>query len=504
MAARIVSSIGDLANKVAKLKQCEQRVVHCHGVFDLLHIGHIRYLQRARQLGDVLVVTATPDQYVNKGPHRPAFPVQQRLTALAALDCVDYVAVNEWPTATELIEKIQPDVYCKGAEFRDKKTPELQQEEEVCRRVGTTVEFIDDVTSSSSYLINNHLGMFPEELELYLQEFKQHHSIESLYQSLEDMRDLRVLVVGEAIIDEYYECRSIGQSERAPIIAARYESHDRYAGGALAVANHVSAFTDNVELVALLGSEHSQEDWIREELHDNVQPQFVYAANAPTIVKRRYRESYFNTPLFEIDFFADQPLTTEADTQLREQLASRMPHVDLVIVADYGHSMLGPATRQLIVEHAPMVSIMPQVTVSNVGFHTISKYRDVRFAQLAQRELEFECRHRAGDIEAMARSVREELGIEQLVITLGRKGCLAIDAAGNVSHAASLATQVVDRFGAGEALFAIASLAVAAKAPISEMLFLGNAAAAETVAVVGNSRYLESLPFRRHIQSLLK
>ncbi|MDA1014725.1 MAG: PfkB family carbohydrate kinase [Planctomycetota bacterium] len=504
MTAQIVSSVDDLASKVVELKRDAQRVVHCHGVFDLLHIGHIRYLQRARQLGDVLVVTATPDHYVNKGPHRPAFPVEQRLAALAALDCVDYVAVNAWPTAAELIERIRPDVYCKGAEFRDTKTPELEREESICRSVGTVVEFIEDVTSSSSYLINNHLGMFPEELEAYLQQFKQQQSAESLFALLDRVRDLRVLVIGEAIIDEYYECESIGQSERAPIIAARYTSHDRYAGGALAVANHVAAFTEHVELVTLLGSQNSQEAWIREQLHANVQPQFIHARDAPTIVKRRYRESYFNTPLFEIDFFADQPLAPDADLSLREHVASRMSHVDLVIVADYGHSMLGQATRELIVEQAPRVCIMPQVTASNVGFHTIGKYRNSHHAQLAHRELEVECRRRADDVEAMAREVRDALGIETLVITLGRRGCLAIDTNAGVTHAASLATQVVDRFGAGEAFFSISSLALAVDASIAQVLFLGNAAAAEAVAVIGNSRYLESLPFRRHIQSLLK
>jgi len=63
-----------VAERVRRLKKSGKRIVHCHGVFDLLHIGHIRHFEAAKAMGDVLVITLTPDRFVNKGPHRPAFP----------------------------------------------------------------------------------------------------------------------------------------------------------------------------------------------------------------------------------------------------------------------------------------------------------------------------------------------------------------------------------------------------------------------------------------------
>src|SRR5881398_1847754 len=109
-----IKAIKDLAKAVADLHQSGKKIVHCHGVFDLLHIGHIKHLEAARQLGDALVVTLTPDRFVNKGPHRPAFPERLRAEALASLVCVDFVAINEWPTAVETISRIKPDFYVKG------------------------------------------------------------------------------------------------------------------------------------------------------------------------------------------------------------------------------------------------------------------------------------------------------------------------------------------------------------------------------------------------------
>src|SRR5579871_3325614 len=120
-------------------------VVHCHGVFDPLHVGHIRHFEQARQWGDILVVTITPDRFVNKGPHRPAFSEALRAEAIAALESVDYVAVNEWPEATETIRLLCPDVFVKGSEFRSRKdvTGAILREEAAIESVGGRIEFTD-------------------------------------------------------------------------------------------------------------------------------------------------------------------------------------------------------------------------------------------------------------------------------------------------------------------------------------------------------------------------
>src|SRR6266571_7995492 len=109
-----IKGLEELAAALAALRAADKKIVHCHGVFDLLHIGHIKHLEAARKRGDLLVVTLTPDRYVNKGPHRPAFPEQLRAEALASLACVDYVAINQWPTAVETIELLKPSLFVKG------------------------------------------------------------------------------------------------------------------------------------------------------------------------------------------------------------------------------------------------------------------------------------------------------------------------------------------------------------------------------------------------------
>ena len=96
---RKIISIENLSSKVKAAKQQGKKIVHCHGVFDLLHIGHIKHFQEAKSHGDILIVTLTPDEYVNKGPNRPAFTTNLRLEALAALESIDFVSKNEWPSS---------------------------------------------------------------------------------------------------------------------------------------------------------------------------------------------------------------------------------------------------------------------------------------------------------------------------------------------------------------------------------------------------------------------
>lgn len=155
-----VVSIEELAERVAALKAAGKRVAHCHGCFDLVHPGHIKHLQAARRLADALVVTVSPDRFVDKGPGRPAFPEQLRAESVAALECVDYAAVNGWPTAEETIRLLRPDYYVKGREFErpEDRTDKLKREVEAVQDAGGEMRFTHGFVSSSTALLKKHFG----------------------------------------------------------------------------------------------------------------------------------------------------------------------------------------------------------------------------------------------------------------------------------------------------------------------------------------------------------
>lgn len=153
-----IYEIEELAKKLHILRSDGKKIVLCHGCFDLMHPGHIKHFQAARKMGDVLVVTITPDIYVDKGPDRPVFDQYLRAESIAALECVDYVAINKWPTAEETLRLLRPHIYVKGQEFKNlnDKTGKIQKEYEVLKEIGAEMRFTDEIVFSSTKLLKRY------------------------------------------------------------------------------------------------------------------------------------------------------------------------------------------------------------------------------------------------------------------------------------------------------------------------------------------------------------
>jgi len=153
-----ILELEELAKRLEKLKSEGKKIVLCHGCFDLMHPGHIKYFQASKKMGDVLVVTVSPDIYVDKGNGRPVYNQTLRAESIAALECVDFVAINKWPTAVETLRLLRPHIYVKGQEFENKedKTGKLQQEQEVLVEIGAEMRYTHEIVFSSTKLINQY------------------------------------------------------------------------------------------------------------------------------------------------------------------------------------------------------------------------------------------------------------------------------------------------------------------------------------------------------------
>lgn len=147
-----------LAETAALEKSTGKTVVLCHGCFDLMHPGHVKYFQAAARMGDLLLVTVTPDRYVDKGPGRPVFGETLRAETISALACVDYVSINPWPTAEETLRLLRPSVYVKGQEFENLVDPtgKIQKEFQVVREIGAEMRFTREIVFSSTELLNRY------------------------------------------------------------------------------------------------------------------------------------------------------------------------------------------------------------------------------------------------------------------------------------------------------------------------------------------------------------
>jgi len=502
--------LDDLSRLVHELKLLRKKIVLCHGVFDLLHVGHIRHFEVAKKFGDVLVVTLTPDEFVRKGPHRPAFTEKLRAEAIAALGCVDYVAINKWPTAVETIKLLKPDFYAKGVEysrFSDDYTKGIFAEKDAVEKVGGKIIFTDEITFSSSTLINRYLHVFPKETNDYLINFSKKYTSEDIINYLEKIYDLRVLVIGEAIIDEYQYGLPLGKAGKESMIVLKYQNTEKFAGGTLATANHIANFCKNVDLFTFLGDRDSQEEFINQHLNKRINKFFHYKKDSPTIIKRRFLTenplTKYLTKLLEYYIINDEEIDEEQSQELQTHLRKILPNYDLVLVVDYGHGMFNKEIMGLITKKSKFLAVNTQTNAGNRGFNTISKYSKADYVCIDEPEIRFDTRNRRGDLRDLIFEVSKKLSCKNMIVTRGTKGCM-VESGGNIISIPAFSEKVVDNMGAGDAFLSITAPLVANKVPMEVVGFIGNAVGALNCMIVGNKEPVDKALLYKYVKALLR
>lgn len=494
--------VAELAETLDGLHRQGKRIVLCHGVFDLLHIGHIRYLRQAKSLGDILVVSITPDRFVDKGPHRPAFPEALRLEAIASLDCVDYAIVNEWPTAEETLRVLRPDIYAKGAEFKNLEDPtgKIARESLAAEEAGVKLTFIEDIIFSSSNLINRYLSSMSDECGEYMDVFRQRYSLADVLGHLEKMRGLRVLVVGDLILDEYVYCSALGASSKDPVLAVRQLSEETFAGGSAAIANHIAQHAAQVTLCGVVGND-GRDAFIRERLASNVTFYPLSRPESPTLCKRRIMDSYSFQKLIEVYVMDAAPLSPELDEKFAKQVRELFAGHDMTVAADFGNGCISQNMVATLCD-APFLAVNTQANAGNRGYHTISRYPRADFISLASHEITMEYRNRQMSTGEMMQHLKERTGAQTLLVTEGRRGCAVMQ--NDFVRAPSFAANVVDRVGAGDALFSITALGAKLGLPPDIIAFCGNIAGSLAVESIGNAKAVSRDAMYRYITSVMK
>ncbi len=496
-----------LAKIVEDLKKKGKKIVLCHGVFDIVHLGHIRHFNQAKEQGDVLITSVTEDKHVKRGPGRPYFTDRLRAETLASLAMTDYVSIVDAPTATDFIRKVRPDVYAKGPDYKAKDkdvTGKILEEEDAIKAVGGRLFFTDDITFSSSKLINDYLDAYPPRTVKYLKALAKRYPIDYIIESLEALKKLKVLVIGDTIVDEYHYCSPMGKSSKEHLVVNRYESREMFAGGALATANNTASVCGQVDLVTILGAKKSYQSFIESHLSANVKPTFFLRPDTGTIVKRRYVSKPQNRKLFEICFIEDTDIAEREEKKVLAHLNKVIKNYDLVIISDYGHGLLTKKIRDLICAKAKYLALNVQTNSANIGFNLVTKYRRANCVCVDELELRYATHDRVSDLRNHAKKVYGQMGCEHIIATRGSSGSLCYSGKNGFHETPAFASRVIDAIGAGDAFFAYIAPCFAAKLPQEVVSFIGNAVGSLAVQIVCNREPVKSVDLIKFITRLLK
>lgn len=507
--AKIVSKEEFKTNIRPELKKDGKTIALCHGVFDLVHPGHIIHLEQAKGMADVLVVSITAAKYVRKGPGRPYFDDEMRMKFLSAIECIDYVMLSEGYTVDDIIENVEPDIYVKGEEYakaEDDITGKIAEEAALVKRHGGRLGFTTGQTFSSTKLINIAMAGLSDEVTHYMQDFITRHTMQEIRDLADKAAKLKVLVVGDVIIDKYTYCSVQGIMSKDTGYSARLSHSEEYLGGAVAISRHLASFTDDVTLMSIIGDEEDMRLKLFDELADTVQLRLTYSSTFPTIIKHRYltrnekREEY--RKIFAINNIPEKVQYEEsAYINFKDRLREKVADYDVVFLCDFGHGVIDRETIDIIQENAKYLVLNCQTNSTNKGLNVITKYSKADMFVLDQQELKLAYPELVAD---------EELSLKKLAghlkgtgwLTRGSKGAYGIYN-GKIQECPAFTLNVKDTVGAGDAFFAVAGIFAAAGADVEVGTFCGNIGGALGVNIIGNKDAIEKVNVLKYANTLM-
>jgi rfaE bifunctional protein nucleotidyltransferase chain/domain len=503
-----VKSIEEIAAIAQSCRERGQAVVQAHGAFDLVHLGHVRHLEAARRLGEVLIVTLTADRFVNKGPGRPVFNETLRAEMLAALECVDWVAISESPDAVHSISAIRPDFYVKGQDYVNPDgdvTGKIVLEREAVEAQGGQISFTDDLVFSSTELINRHFNVFEPSVRDHLDTLRRGGGLADMLDLIEQVRDFRVVLVGDAIIDEYQYTPPIGKPPKENLIAARFQNRELFAGGVFAAANHVAAFCKHVEIVTCLGGAHGYEELIRKNLRPNVELHAVTREGASTTLKQRFVDPSQMRKLFEVYFMDDEPLLPAVQARVDALIAARAATADVVIVTDFGHGLIAQTSIESLTKSSRFLAVSSQSNSANMGYNLITKYPRSDYVCIDATEARLAVADRLTNLGDVTRQLLDgRIDCPKMIVTHGQHGCITCERGGALHTIPAVARKVIDTVGAGDAFLSVTAPLVAAGGSLDRVGFIGNIVGALKVEIVGHRRSVDKAAVVKGLTGLLR
>jgi bifunctional ADP-heptose synthase (sugar kinase/adenylyltransferase) len=503
-----LETIEALAARCAALRSAGKTVVLSHGVFDLIHPGVVHHLEEARRQGDVLVVTVASDAALESGPVRPIFPQDLRAGSVAVLTPVDFVCIVDEAVPRESLRRLQPAVFAQGQPLT---SAERHMHQHLFGNAGGGLDLgatglyeTLELISSSSTLLSTFLDIYPDETRSFLREFSRQWRFEQVHACLEELKNLTVTLVGDTIIDEYHYSRPLGKSAKSNHVVYQYQSHEVFAGGALAIANHLAGICREVRLVTLLGRDDSREEFIRANLRPNVSPVFFRRDDGPTVVKKRYIDQYQNQKLFEVNYLNTQSIGGGLQDAVLDYLDRELQRADLLLVSDYGHGFITAPIIERMERRAGALAVNTQSNGANVGYNMITKYRRPHFVCLDESEIRWAAQDKESPIEDVARAMAAQLECGCLITTLGKRGSIGLTRSGTENCTPIFSSKVIDTIGAGDAYFAFTAPLALRGVPLDLVSFVGNAAGAIAVKIVGNRRPVEKGELLEFAATLLR
>ncbi len=466
----------------------DKSVIMCHGTFDLVHPGHIRHLLYAKSKADLLVASLTSDAHINKANFRPFVPQDLRAMNLAALECVDYVIIDENATPIENLKFLQPDFFAKGYEYSAEGIhPKTREEMAAIESYGGQILFTpgDLILSSSAIIDATPPNLTVDKLLALLH--SEGLEFADLRAALPKLQGVKVHVIGDTIVDGYTYCTLIGGTAKTPTFSVKYERAVDFPGGAAVVAKHLRKAGADVIFSSVMGDDALKDFVVKDLEAAGIHCEVVVDPTRPTTHKNAFITNGYR--MLKVDKVDNRPISEKIQNQLKAQLAAHP--VDVAVFSDFRHGIFNKFTIPQLTAAVPAGVL--RVADSQVAnrWGNILEFQDFDLITPNEREARFSLGDQDSTVRPLALDLYIKAGCKNLILKLGERGIITYRAPDpNVRSfftIDSFADKVVDAVGAGDALLAYATLSLVATKSNVVASILGSLAAAVSCEHDGNN-----------------
>ena len=458
-----------------------KKVIMCHGVFDVVHPGHVRHLAYAKSKADILIASLTCDRHVSKGKYRPHVPENLRAYSLAAFEMVDYVIIDRNEKPIENLKLLKPDLFAKGFEYSDDLPDNTVEEMKIINEYGGEILFSPgDIIYSSSKLLENHLPLIKNEKLISLLE-QANITIDEIIENVKDLSQFKVHVVGDTIVDTYTRTTLVGGNIKTPTFSVLYGGHEDYVGGAGIVARHIEAAGAKVIFTSVIGKDLLGQFVEKEMSKSNIECNLIIDKNRPTTNKNVIiAESY---RLLKIDKLDNSPFNQKLIDQLSKKILDT--EVDCIIFSDFRHGMFSKKSLKNLINsiNKNVFKVADSQVASRWG--NITEFQNFNLVTPNEREARFALADQDSNIGNLAGNIKKHTKAKNVILKLGNRGVFFLD---NKFYQSvdSFANNIKDPVGAGDALLAYATLMMLKTKSLPQAVIVGSVAAALECEYDGN------------------
>lgn len=455
------------------------KTVFTNGCFDLLHPGHIDLLERARSLGDRLVVGLNSDASVRalKGPGRPLVPQEERARMLRSLRAVDEVIIFDEPTPARLIEELSPDVLVKGEDWA---VDQIVGAEGVLRRGGRVVSLPVRLPYSTSALVERIAASTHPLPAAAGRPGSPGPGI------VDSFRERKVLILGDIMLDRYWIGTVNRISPEAPVPVITKRGSTLAPGGAGNVAANIASLGGIPILVGTIGDDEAGRE-LRGSLeqHGIGLEHLAIDPGRPTTIKTRIISQ--NQHVVRVDEEETQPIGPSLMARVADTVRTLLPQVDLLVISDYAKGLILPALAERVIR---LASELHRRVVVDSKAEDYSPFKGAYLLTPNRTEAARAAGVHAGDADGVAVAgarLLEALAVEAVLITQSEAGMTLFEKDRQPVNFPTLTRAVYDVTGAGDTVVAAISLALAGGASLPVTARLANLAAGIAVEQVGTS-----------------